>query len=163
MIVLETRLRVEGISGKEVFDFLAHPNDVAYQRWWPGTHLQLHSLKGAGGCAGDLIYMDEYIGERRVRMSAVVLEAVPGRRLVWQLRKLVRLPARLTLELADDDGGVAITHTIEAGYRGPGRALDPLLRLYFSSAFAEAMDQHARTEFPLLSERLREIDSPART
>ena len=60
----------------------------------------------------------------------------------------------LTLELADRDGGVLVRHTITAGYRGIGRMLDPLLRHYFSPAFAAAMDQHVRTEFPLLRDRL---------
>jgi hypothetical protein len=35
-----------------------------------------------------------------------------------------------------------------------GRMLDPLLRHHFSLAFAAAMDQHVRTEFPLLRDRL---------
>jgi hypothetical protein len=31
------------------------------------------------------IYMDEYVGARRLRMKGIVIEALPGRRLVWQL------------------------------------------------------------------------------
>jgi hypothetical protein len=83
-------------------------------------------------------------------MKGHVVEAIPGRRLVWQLRKVIKLPVRLSPDLTDDDGGVAITHTIEAGFEGPGRLLDPLIRLYFSGKFAAAMDEHVRTEFPLL-------------
>ena len=162
MLALQTKIQVDGISGTEIFDFLAHPSDAAYQRWWLGTHLQLHPLKGTGEHVGDVIYMDEYIGERRIRMSALVSEAIRGQKLVWQLRRVVKLPIRLSLELVDYEGGVAITHTIEAGYRGPGRVVDPLLRLYFSSSFAESMDQHAKTEFPLLRDRLSEITSPGR-
>ena len=60
----------------------------------------------------------------------------------------------LTLELAGRDGGVLVHHTITAGYRGIGRMLDPLLRHHFSPAFAAAMDQYVRTEFPLLRDRL---------
>lgn len=153
MLILQTKLRVDGIAGTEIFDFLSNPNDSAYQQWWPGTHLHLHPLEGNGDRVGDRIYMDEYIGTRRVRMNAIVVEAVRPRKLVWQLEKLVKLPARLELELADYEGGVAITHTIRAGFGGPGRALDPLLKLYFTSGFAEAMDVHARTEFPLLRDR----------
>jgi hypothetical protein len=47
-----------------------------------------------------------------------------------------------------------VRHTIRAGFRGVGRVLDPLLRRYFSPAFAAAMDQHVKTEFPLLADHL---------
>jgi hypothetical protein len=159
MLTLQTNLRVDGITGKEIFDFLADPNDQAYQRWWPGTHLQLHPLKRTEDRIGSVIYMDEYIGKRRVRMSAVVLAAVPGRELVLQMRRVVKLPVQLRLELADYEGGVAITHTIQAGFPGPGRILDPLLRIYFSGRFAQALEDHVRTEFPLLRDRLPDIKS----
>ena len=157
MLTLQTHLRVNGITGNEIFDFLTNPNDQAYQRWWPGTHLRLHPLNRTEDHIGDVIYMDEYIGKRRVRMSAIVLAADPGKRLVWQMKRVIKLPARLKLELADCEGGVAITHTIQAGFPGPGRVLDPLLRIYFSRRFAEAMDDHVKTEFPLLRDRLPDI------
>ncbi|OQA93347.1 MAG: hypothetical protein BWY25_03109 [Chloroflexi bacterium ADurb.Bin222] len=48
-----------------------------------------------------------------------------------------------------------MAHTLQAGFKGIGSILDPLLRLYFSDEFARAMDEHARTEFPMLGERLR--------
>jgi hypothetical protein len=157
MLMLQTRLRVDGITGEEIFDFLADPNDRAYRQWWPGTHLQLHLLKHTGDHIGDVVYMDEYIGDRRVRMEGVVVEAVPKRKLVWRLRKVISLPVRLSLELTDVEGGVAITHTIEAGFKGHGRLLDPLIRLYFSRKFAAAMEDHVNTEFPLLRDRLPQI------
>jgi hypothetical protein len=121
------------------------------------TTNQLHPLKRTDDHVGDVIYMDEYIGERRVRMKGLVVEAVPEHKLVWQLRKLIKLPVRLSLDLRDDEGGVAITHTIEAGFKGPGRLLDPLIRLYFSRKFAAALDDHVKTEFPLLRDRLPQI------
>lgn len=158
---LQTRIGVDGITGKQIFDFLADPNDRAYQEWWPGVHLQLHPVERHEGHVGDVIYMDEYIGERRVRMTGIVLEAVRGEKLVWQLKKVIKLPVRLSLELTDLDGGVQIAHTVEAGLRGAGRFLDPLLRLFFSRAFAEALDHHVRTEFPLLRDRFGQIHAAA--
>lgn len=98
--------------------------------------------------------MDEYVGERRVRMKGVVAEAERGRRIVWQFKQWVLLPVRLTLEMADRDGGVALRHTIRAGFGGAGRVLDPLFRIYFSPEFASAMDEHVRTEFPMLRDLL---------
>ena len=160
MLRLQTKLRVAGITGKEIFDFLANATDRAYQQWWPGTYLQFHPLKRTGDHVGDVIYMDEYIGKRRLRMRGVVVEAAPGRKLVWQLRKAINLPVRLSLDLTDDEGGVAIIHTIEAGFSGPGRLLDPVIRLYFSRNFAAALDDHVKTEFPLLRDRLPVIKLP---
>jgi hypothetical protein len=158
-LTLTTSIRVDGIAGEQIFDFLADPNDRAYQRWWPGTHLQLHPLERHADHVGDLIYMDEYVGRRRLRMTAIVVEASRGRRLVWRLRKVVRLPAWLILELADYQGGVAITHTVQAGFRGAGRILDPVIGLILSREFAEALDDHVRTEFPLLRDRFDELNA----
>lgn len=157
MLTLQTKVRVDGITGTEIFDFLADPNDGAYQRWWPGTHLQFHALERHQAHVGDVIYMDEYVGSRRLRMRGIVLEAVPGEKLVWRLKKVIKLPARLSLEFGDYEGGVAITHTVQAGLGGAGRILDPLVRLFFSSAFAAALDDHVKTEFPLLRDRREQI------
>lgn len=157
MLTIQTKIRVDGVTGVEIFDFLADPNDRAYQRWWPGTHLQFHVLERHQGHVGDVIYMDEYVGTRRLRMRGIVLEAVPGKKLVWQLKKVIKLPARLSLELADYEGGVAITHTIHAGLGGAGAILDPLVGLFFSTRFTAALDDHVKTEFPMLRDRREQI------
>ena len=154
MIAIESRLSVEDLTGREVFDFLLNATDDDYGRWWPGTHLRLHALKRGEDHVGDVFYMDEYIGERRVRMKGVVVEAERRRKIVWQFKRWVRLPVRLTLELADRGGGVALRHTIRAGFEGPGRVLYPLLLHYFSPTFAAAMDEHVQAEFPMLRDML---------
>ena len=100
--------------------------------------------------AEDLQGLDEFIGECRVKMTGVVVEAIPGKKLVWQLKKGVRLPIRLSLELHDDEAGVLICHTIRVGFDGLGSVLDPAFRLYFSGKFAAAMDEHVKAEFPKL-------------
>lgn len=157
MITLETRTSLEGLTAREVFDFLANPSDRDYQRWWPGVHLAFHTLARGDGHVGDVVRMDEYIGARRVRLAGVVVAATPGRRLAWQLQAGIRLPVWVSLDLADTGDGVAITHRLRAGWAGPGRVVDPLLRLYFSRGFAAAMDDHVRAEF----QRLRELLHPA--
>jgi hypothetical protein len=98
--------------------------------------------------------MDEFIGVRRVRMTGVVTESVPGKKITWQLKKGVRLPVWLSLELADDDEGVAIEHTIRAGFQGVGRILDPIFGIYLSEEFARDMDDHVKTEFVKLEDML---------
>ena len=155
MITLCTRIELSGITGIQVTDFLLHCTDEAYQHWWPGTHLSFHTIHRVPGDVGNLVYMDEFIGKRRVTAQGIVTEVEPGRRLVWQFRKLVRWPVRLSLELNEQDCALRLTHTVEAGFKGFGRILDPLLRLYFSRRFAGALDLHVRTEFPKLRDILR--------
>lgn len=156
MLTLRTEIRVDGIVGTEIFDFLANPDDESYRAWWPGTHFQLHTVERGEDHVGDVLYMDEYVGKRRLRGSAIVTEAVPGRKLVWQFKRRIRLPARLELEFSDYEGGVAITHTVRAGFQGAGRVLDPLLKVFLSRRFANDLDDHVRTEFPLLRDLLRQ-------
>jgi hypothetical protein len=156
MLTLLTKIQVDGIAGTEIFDFLANPDDESYRAWWPGTHLELHTAERGDNHVGDVLYMDEYVGKRRLRGSAIVTEAIRGKRLVWQFKRGIKLPAHLELEFSDYEGGVAITHTVRAGCRGPGRVLDPALRVLLSRAFANDLDDHVRTEFPLLRDLLRE-------
>jgi hypothetical protein len=156
MLTLESHVVVPGLTGAEVTDFLLQGNDAAYQAWWPGVHLQLHPVAvGGPDHVGDTVFMDEFVGSRRIRMTGVVRSVERGRRLVWQMKKGIVLPVWLTLTLADGEGGVSVCHTITAGWNGAGRLLDPLLRLYFTRGFAAAMDRHAHTEFTRLRDLLR--------
>jgi hypothetical protein len=99
--------------------------------------------------------MDERVGSRRLRMTGVVTDAEPGRRVVWQFKRWVRLPARLRLDLADVEGGCLVRHRVEVGCRGVGRVLDRILKLYASDRFAAELDDHVLTEFPMLRDLLR--------
>lgn len=160
MLTVESELTLDGLTGREITDFLLGCDDTTYQAWWPGTHLELHVL--APGArddhVGDIVLMDEYIGSRRVRMAGEVIEVVPGEKIVWQFRPGgVRMPVRLTLELRALERGVHLRHAITAGWSGRGRVLDPLWRLYFSRSFAGAMDRHVHTEFPLMRELLHPV------
>ena len=155
MLTIQSKVYVEGLTGREVTDFLIDCDDAAYQAWWPGTHLACHTVKRAPGDVGSVVYMDEYIGKHRLKMSAVVTEIERGKRLAFQMKKGILLPGWLDLDFVDDDKGVAITHTVKIGYPGAGRILDPLLRLRFSADFERAMDEHARTEFPKLGDLMR--------
>ena len=155
MISIQSKVHVDGIQGTELLDFLLNCTDEQYQAWWPGTHLAYHTVERRPDHVGSVIYMDEYIGRRRLRMKGIVTEVAPGRRVVWQFKQIVRLPAWLVLVAKDHEDGVTITHTIQAGFRGLGRILDPVLRLYFSDEFERAMDGHAQAEFPMLAAMLR--------
>ena len=153
MFRLRTTVRVNGLHGHQIYDFFMEPTDRMYQRWWPGTHLAFHRLSGEGE-VGRRLLMDEYVGRRRVRMTAVVTEAERGRRIVWQLEKVVRLPVWVRFDLADDPQGLIVTHTIDAGFGGLARVFDGLLRLVFDARFEHDMDEHVRIEFPRLQSLL---------
>lgn len=114
----------------------------------------MHTLKRCPNNVGNIVYMDEFIGDYRVKTTGVVVEAIGGKKLVWQLKKGVRLPVQLFLELDDDGAGVLITHTLRVGFEGLGSVLDPAFRIYFSRKFAAAIDEHVKVEFPKLRDLL---------
>jgi len=157
MFSLITRTHVAGLTGRQITDFLSTCDDEAFRRWWPGTHFHLHTVKGTPGTPGSVIFMHEMIGQRRVKIKCELVELVPGRKLVWQMRRpLFRLPVKLIFTLQDDESGVQVEHAIEVGYAGGGAFLDSLLRLFFPENFAADKDEHVRTELPKLKELLRE-------
>ena len=88
MFSIATRMHVAGLSGREITDFLSTCDDEAYRRWWPGTHFHLHTVKGTPGSVGSVVFLDELGGNRRVRLTCGLVDLVPGRKLVWQLRRL---------------------------------------------------------------------------
>ena len=70
------------------------------------------------------------------------------------MKKIVRLPAWLLLEFEELEDGVRVMHTLTAGFRGIGRALDPFLRMHLSRDFERTMNEHAQTEFVKLKDIL---------
>jgi hypothetical protein len=157
VLTVQSQVTVESLTGREVTDFLLDARDDRYQAWWPGIHLELHPVRSGHRAdhVGDVLFMDEFIGSRRVRSVVEVVESVPGERVVWQARlRGRRLPVRLALEVRDDSGHVELIHTVTAGWSGRGAVLDPLWRLYFSRSFEQAMERHVRTEFRRLRDLL---------
>jgi hypothetical protein len=149
MVVIESSAHVADMKANRVIHFFLHATDDAYRRWWPGTHLAMHPLNGEPG-VGQVVWMDEWVGSRRLRFVCAVTDLGPGH-ITWQFRRLVRLPCWLDLRIVDDEAGATVTHTIRAGYAGAlGRLLDPLLRLYFTPGFERMMEAHFRTEFSTL-------------
>ena len=116
--------------------------------------MELHTISRRPDNVGNIVYMDEFIGKRRVKMKGVVRAVEPGKKIVWQLKKLFRLPVWLSLELVDDGKGVAITHAIRVGFNGMASLFDPIFRTYFSDEFQRAMDEHVKAEFPKLCDLL---------
>jgi uncharacterized protein YndB with AHSA1/START domain len=154
MITFKTDVNVQGVSAKQITDFMLNCTDADYQNWWPGTHLTFHTIQRVPGEVGNRVYFDEFVGKHRLKFQAVITDYVPGKKLVWQMKAGIHLPGWLVMEMADRPGGVKITHSVCIGFGGVGQVLDPLLRLYFSDQYEAALNQHAQTEFPLLGEIL---------
>lgn len=153
-ISMKTEVHVQGISGGSILDFMLRCTDEEYRRWWPGTHLAFHTIERRPGNLGNLVYFDEYVGRYRLKFSGVVSEIVPGKKVVWQMKRIVKLPGWLALEFEDVPGGVRIVHMVSIGFGGPGRFLDPVLKRLFSSRFEKELAEHAQTEFKRLVEIL---------
>ncbi len=154
MIIMSTRVEVGGLSGRSVSAFMLNCNDQEYQDWWPGTHFAFHTKKRFPGDLGNLVYFDEYVGKRRLKFEGIVIKNIPGKQIVWQMKKLVRLPAWLVLELDESDHALTITHTMKAGFAGAGSLFDPFLRLFLTKEFEKDLEEHARIEFNKLSDIL---------
>ena len=107
------------------------------------------------GPSGVSFFLDEMVGSRHVQVTCDLTYLVRGKTLVWHMRTpLFRLPVRLVFRLQDDEVGVQIEQSIQAGYSGFARFLDPVFRLFFPESFAAAKDEHVRTEFPRLKDFL---------
>jgi hypothetical protein len=156
MLTIQSTTHVAHTNGYQIYEFLLNPTDGDYQRWWPGTHLALHTIRRAPNHIGAVVYMDEFVGNRRVKMLGVVTEATSGKRITWQFKKIILLPVRLSLDFSDSHNGVVVTHTIRAGFSGLGTLLDPIVRFCFSADFRKSMDEHVKIEFAKLGEMLAE-------
>lgn len=154
MILMRTEVEVSGISGRTVSDFMLNCTDEDYQSWWPGTHLAFHTVNRFPNDLGNLVHIDEYVGSRRLKFEGVVVKTIPGKEIIWQVKKVLRLPAWLVLEFRDSSKGVVIAHTLKVGFGGIGRLLDPFLRLYLTSGFEKDLEKHAHIEFTKLAEVL---------
>ncbi|MFC1863917.1 hypothetical protein ACFL1Z_08205 [Thermodesulfobacteriota bacterium] len=154
MIEMRTEVEVKGVSGMNISDFMLNCTDEDYQNWWPGTHLAFNTLKRFPNNLGNIVCFDEYVGKHRLKFEGIVVKSLSGKEIVWQMKKVMRLPAWLVLEFKDIEDGVVIAHTIKVGFEGIGRVLDPLLRLYLNKDFENDLEKHAHIEFTKLAEIL---------
>ena len=156
MYTHKTNVLVKNLSAHSLYEFMLRCTDEQYATWWPGTHFAFHTIKREPNDVGSLVYLDEMVGARRLKYKAVVIEANPDRKITWQMKKLVKLPGYLSLELQDTDAGVDIRHTLSIGYDNAFSRvfIDPLVRLYANKQFEADLADHAETEFNKLAELL---------
>jgi hypothetical protein len=157
MIRCITDLTVPNATAEQFYAFMINPDNGRYRAWWPEEHLSFFIVKSrCQDHLGDVVYYDEYVGEaRRLKFFATVVEAHYPTSIAWQMKKAgVPLPAVLSVEFTDTPEGVKIQHELRLGFRGVGKILDPLIGLYFTKAFADALEKHCREEWPRLAKYL---------
>jgi hypothetical protein len=151
MITFRSEVKIQGISGNELIQFMVNCTDADYQEWWPGTHLAFHTIKRYPDQIGNLVYFDEYVGKYRLKFHGVVREFIPAQKIVWQMKFGIRLPVWIILECRDQPDSLYISHTVRAGFCRIGSILDPVLKIYLTTRFFKELDNHAHTEFPMLA------------
>ena len=157
MISHTIELTVQNASAEQFYDFMIAPCDQGYSEWWQGEHLQFHvNRSGDEDHLGDLVFMDEHIGkDHRLVFNALVVTANRPNKITWQMKKAgIRLPAFVTLELHDSPEGIRLKHELKIGFSSFGKILDPLIRLYFTKSFQDALDEHCKIEWDKLAEYL---------
>ena len=147
MVIFKTEVDVEGLTGNAIYDFFINCTAEEYQKWWEGTHLIYRTLKRYPDDFGNVVLMDEYIGIYRVTLNAVVSRAISGVEIVWQMKKIVKMPAWVSISFEERKNGVKVIHKITAGFKGIGKIFDVIFKIFLSRDFEKAMDEHAKTEF----------------
>ncbi|MCL2376033.1 MAG: hypothetical protein FWC76_01425 [Defluviitaleaceae bacterium] len=149
---------VQNATAQQFYDFMIAPTSARYRAWWPGEHLEFYIVKhGTKSHLGDVVFMDEYLGGKGRRLTgyAVVVKAKRPNHIVWQMKKAgLRLPIFVSLRLKDTPGGLIVAHEVRIGYRGLGKALDPLIKLYFNKPYRQALETHCKIEWPKLAQYL---------
>lgn len=155
MVTIKTEILLHDVSAEQITDFMINCSDAMYQQWWPGTHIAFHKLTDYPSQVGNIVYFDEYIGKTRLQFKGVVKQYLEGGEICWQMKKGVKLPAWLSLNLEDHNNGIKLTHKLSLGYKGIGRLFDPLIMLFMPSNFEYELNEHAQIEFIKLSQILK--------
>ncbi len=146
MIVFRTEIQIKGKTTGQIYNWLLDLDNEKYERWHP-EHRRWRTIKREPGDLGNVIYFDEKIGRMRFRVKGKIVEAEPGRRLVYKLN--YPIPTYLSLEFVPADKGVNVIHEVKFGYKGPmGKVLGGLVRrTRLVKYFEKELDRHARQEF----------------
>jgi hypothetical protein len=150
MINLETKVQSNNLKAQDIFSFMLNCDDEKYQTWWPENHFSFHTIKRNPNNNGNLVFFDEMVGKRRLKFTAVIIKLITDKEIVWQMKKLVMLPAWLSLKFDETKDGLIITHKLSVGFNGFGKIFDPILKLYLNDKFEKDLAAHAETEFKRL-------------
>ena len=154
MITFKTVTQVKGLTSSRFCEFMINCNDTDYQRWWPETHLQFHTIIRYPGEIGNIVYFDEYIGTTRLQTKAVVKRYEPGRLIEWQMKRFILLPVKILISVQMLPVGLEIQHVVSIGFDGILSILDPLFRILIPKNLENNLDGHVRTEFCKLTSLL---------
>jgi hypothetical protein len=149
---------VADANAHDFFEYLTEPTDASYRSWWPGVHRRFQIVRRGDreSHVGDVVFMDEQVGSRRLAARWTVVCTERDQLMSWQLTRRVRLPAWLDISLVDHGPDLELTHVIRVGYASrAGRLLDPVLQLMFPPDYRREVTEHAQEEFPRLAAVIR--------
>ena len=147
MIIFSVTAFIPHVTKEQVTDFFIHCTVPQYQKWWPGVHLELYTMKRIKNELGSIIYFDEYVGNHRLKFKSKITKYERGKIIEYQMIKGCALPALLVMEFTDMPNGVQVTHTLKVGYNGMGKIFDFFLRFYLSASFEKQLSEHVKEEF----------------
>ncbi len=154
MIISQSIVDVKGIKAEDVYDFMINCTDKKYQDWWPGVHIAFDTIKRYPGNLGNVVCFDEFVGKRRLKFKGKVIKSEYGKEIVWQMTKIVKLPAWVHLTAKNTNTGVSVSHTLKVGFTGLLSFLDLFISFFITKKFQKELDDHAHYEFNKLADVL---------
>ena len=156
MVILIMHSKLPDANATSFYEFMVDPPAEVYKNWLPEEHNQFHIVRHSDNSPiNDLIYFDQNIGNKyRLKFHAITRKAKKPNHIAFQMRKFgVNLPGYLELDFLDTDEGLELTETLRIGFNGPGKVLDPLIKMFAKGFFKELIEHHKR-EWQSLSDIL---------
>lgn len=151
MITFTTTVEVNGKSPDQIYDWILNLDNDKYKRWHP-AHKEWKTIKRTPNEIGSIVYLDEQFNHFRLKLTGELVEVKPNRFLLYKYKSLI--PGYLSLAFESTNRGTRVIHKTGIGCKGLlGKIIDWTLRkLYFTRAFEEALEKHAKEEFRNLEE-----------
>jgi len=150
VLELKSEFYVRGLTAASAIDFMINCSFDDYQKWWPGTHLELRYIKTFPDKIGNVVYFDEYVGKNRLQITTIVEKYMPGKKILWRVVEGETIQAWMTLEGVDDEEGVTLSHVFKASSTGTSGVLDTSFTQKFTPEMRRDLHDHAVTEFNML-------------
>ena len=140
----------------EFYDFMIDPPPEVYKNWLPEEHFKFHLINRSDNSpVDDLLYFDQNIGHKyRLKFYGIIKKTIKPDHIAFQLRKFgMNLPGYLELDFLDTDEGLVLTETLRIGLNGPGKILDPIIKM-IAKGFIKELTEHHKREWQNLSDIL---------
>ena len=149
-------MNVPNAKAEQFYNFMINPETEKYKQWLPDEHFEFYFVKKSKTSPlNDLVYFDEILGTRKHRLKfyAKIVKTEKLNKVVFQMKKFgIKLPAFLDLEFANNEKGLALRHEVRIGWKGLGKIIDPLVKIFYNKLFFKALESHCHREWPVLAD-----------